>query len=71
MTLECSFKLEESEVLYSIKLYKGREEFLHFVPALHPPYKVFSTKGVTVSWLVVSMFTRVFKSERILLTTFL
>ena len=31
-------------------LLQGREEFLHFVPALYPPYKVFSTKGVTVSW---------------------
>lgn len=47
--LDCSFKLE-SESLYSIKLYKGRQEFLHFVPALYPPYKVFSTRGVTVSW---------------------
>jgi len=47
--LECSFKLE-NETLYSIKLYKGREEFLHFVPAFTPPYKVFSTKGVNISW---------------------
>lgn len=50
MTLSCSFKLEEAESLYSIKLYKGREEFLHFVPALQPPYKVFNTKGVRVAW---------------------
>ena len=50
VTLSCSFKLEEAESLYSIKLYKGREEFLHFVPALHPPYKVFNTKGVRVAW---------------------
>ena len=56
VTMECSFKLEESESLYSIKLYKGREEFLHFVPAFHPPYKVFSTKGVRVSWSVNKSF---------------
>eukprot|EP00090_Calanus_glacialis_P017519 TRINITY_DN27267_c0_g1_i1.p1 TRINITY_DN27267_c0_g1~~TRINITY_DN27267_c0_g1_i1.p1 ORF type:complete len:311 (-),score=17.10 TRINITY_DN27267_c0_g1_i1:434-1366(-) len=49
VVLECSFKLE-NESLYSIKLYKGREEFLHFVPAFSPPYKVFATKGVNVSW---------------------
>jgi len=49
VVLECSFKLE-NESLYSIKLYKGREEFLHFVPAFTPPYKVFATKGVNVSW---------------------
>lgn len=55
VTMECSFKLEESESLYSIKLYKGREEFLHFVPAFHPPYKVFSTKGVRVSWTNISL----------------
>lgn len=55
VTLECSFKLEESESLYSIKLYKGREEFLHFVPAFSPPYKVFSTKGVRVSWTNISL----------------
>jgi len=55
VTLECSFKLESAESLYSIKLYKGREEFLHFVPALHPPYKVFSSKGVMVSWTNVTL----------------
>lgn len=55
VTLSCSFKLEEAESLYSIKLYKGREEFLHFVPALHPPYKVFNTKGVRVAWTNVSL----------------
>jgi len=49
VVLECSFKLE-NESLYSIKLYKGREEFLHFVPAFSPPYKVFATKGVSASW---------------------
>merc|ERR1719323_2178381 len=46
----CSFKLQDEEMLYSIKLYKGRQEFLHFVPAFKPPYKVFSTKGVSVLW---------------------
>jgi len=46
----CSFKLQDEETLYSIKLYKGRQEFLHFVPAFKPPYKVFSTKGVSVLW---------------------
>ena len=30
--------------------YQGRQEFLHFVPAFKPPYKVFSTKGVSVLW---------------------
>jgi len=49
VVIECSFKLE-NETLYSIKLYKGREEFLHFVPAFTPPYKVFNTKGVNISW---------------------
>jgi len=48
--LTCSFKLQDEETLYSNKLYKGRQEFLHFVPAFKPPYKVFSTKGVSVLW---------------------
>jgi len=48
--LTCSFKLQDEETLYSIKLYKGRQEFLHFIPAFKPPYKVFATKGVSVIW---------------------
>lgn len=48
--LTCSFKLQDEETLYSIKLYKGRQEFLHFIPAFKPPYKVFATKGVSVVW---------------------
>ena len=47
--LDCSFNLE-AESLYSIKLYKGREEFLHFVPEFAPPYKVFNTKGININW---------------------
>ncbi|XP_023334267.1 uncharacterized protein LOC111705820 [Eurytemora carolleeae] len=47
VTMDCKFNLE-NESLYSVKLYKGSKEFLHFIPEFSPPYSVYNVKGVDV-----------------------
>ena len=44
-SLSLSFQGEE---LYTVKLYKGRHEFLQLVPSKTPPLKTFPLKGVNV-----------------------
>ena len=50
--LNCSFHLQ-GEDLYAIKLYKGRNEFVQFVPDRQTPLKIFPLKGVHIT---VSLF---------------
>jgi hypothetical protein len=38
----------QGEDLYAIKLYKGRNEFLQFVPDRPTPLKIFPLKGVHI-----------------------
>lgn len=46
-TLLCSYDLE-GDPLYTVKWYKGREEFFRYVPKEHPHTRVFALPGVFV-----------------------
>ncbi|CAN7937717.1 unnamed protein product, partial [Ixodes hexagonus] len=46
--LQCRFKLGNDE-LYSVKWYKGTQEFYRYVPSDFPPKNVFRLRGVTVN----------------------
>lgn len=45
--LECHYDLD-GEALYSVKWYKGGNEFYRYVPRDMPPAQIFSLVGVTV-----------------------
>ncbi|XP_054268757.1 uncharacterized protein LOC128990421 [Macrosteles quadrilineatus] len=46
-TLLCRYDLE-GDLLYTIKWYKGRDEFFRYVPKEHPHTRVFPLPGVIV-----------------------
>ncbi|XP_073993481.1 cell adhesion molecule 2-like [Rhodnius prolixus] len=46
-TLQCNYDLEGEE-LYTVKWYKGREEFFRYVPKEHPHTRIFPLPGVNV-----------------------
>lgn len=46
-TLLCCYDLE-GDPLYTVKWYKGREEFFRYVPKEHPHTRVFALPGVFV-----------------------
>jgi hypothetical protein len=48
VTLECSYVLEGDEELYTVKWYKGRQEFFRYVPKELPHTRVFPLPGVNV-----------------------
>lgn len=45
--LKCDYDLEK-EMLYTIKWYRGEEEFYRFVPKESPPTRVFPLQGIHV-----------------------
>jgi len=45
--LRCDYDLEGAS-LYSLKWYRGDEEFYRYVPKEDPPTRVFALAGVTV-----------------------
>ena len=45
---ECEHPSPQGEQLYTVKLYKGRHEFLQLVPSKETPLKTFPLKGVNV-----------------------
>lgn len=45
--LECNFDLED-DLLYSVKWYRGENEFFRYVPADSHPMQIFDLPGVTV-----------------------
>ena len=45
--LNCSYHLQGEE-LYTINLYKGRHEFLQYMPEMVPPLKQFHRKGINI-----------------------
>lgn len=47
VTFICSYDLEEDD-LYSVKWYKGRQEFFRYVPKEHPHTKEFPVQGINV-----------------------
>ena len=47
VTLRCTYDLE-NESLYTVKWYKGRQEFFRYVPKELPNTKVFPLPGVNV-----------------------
>jgi len=47
VTLQCSYDLEGDE-LYTVKWYKGRQEFFRYVPKELPHTRVFPLPGVNV-----------------------
>ncbi|VVC92834.1 unnamed protein product, partial [Leptidea sinapis] len=48
VTLECTWQLEEEEALYSVKWYRGREEFYRYIPKELPHTRVFPLPGIEV-----------------------
>ena len=55
ITLNCTFHLQGEE-LYTINLYKGRHEFLQYVPEMKPPLKQFHLKGLNIQVTVLCIF---------------
>ncbi|CAH1112906.1 unnamed protein product [Psylliodes chrysocephalus] len=47
-TLHCSYDLENDDVLYSVKWYRGRYEFYRYIPSELPIIKTFPFKGINV-----------------------
>ncbi len=45
---KCEHLSSQGEQLYTVKLYKGRHEFLQLVPSKETPLKTFPLKGVNV-----------------------
>lgn len=54
-TLQCNYDLEGEE-LYTVKWYKGREEFFRYVPKEHPHTRIFPLPGVNVDVSNFSFF---------------
>ncbi|CAH2075229.1 unnamed protein product, partial [Iphiclides podalirius] len=48
VTLECSWQLEDEETLYSVKWYRGKEEFYRYIPKELPHTRVFPLPGIEV-----------------------
>ncbi|CAH2107444.1 unnamed protein product [Euphydryas editha] len=48
VTLECTWQLEDEETLYSVKWYRGREEFYRYIPKELPHTRVFPLPGIEV-----------------------
>ncbi|XP_014363518.2 uncharacterized protein LOC106714909 [Papilio machaon] len=48
VTLECSWQLEDEEALYSVKWYRGKEEFYRYIPKELPHTRVFPLPGIEV-----------------------
>lgn len=48
VSLECSWQLEDEEALYSVKWYRGREEFYRYIPKELPHTRVFPLPGIEV-----------------------
>jgi hypothetical protein len=59
VTLQCSYDLE-GDPLYTVKWYKGRQEFFRYVPKELPHTRVFPLPGVNVD---VSTNTGLFKKK--------
>ncbi|KAK8734788.1 hypothetical protein OTU49_005649, partial [Cherax quadricarinatus] len=45
--LECNFD-QEGDVLYSVKWYRGQNEFFRYIPADTPKMQIFDLPGITV-----------------------
>ncbi|XP_077287199.1 uncharacterized protein LOC143911969 [Arctopsyche grandis] len=46
--LQCKYRLEPGESLYSVKWYKDGSEFFRYVPKDEPPAQIFETPGVDI-----------------------
>lgn len=53
VTLRCTYNLEGDD-LYSVKWYKGRQEFFRYVAKEDPPIKVFPLPGMDVDVSVIT-----------------
>lgn len=47
LNISCEYDLER-ELLYSVKFYRGDQEFYRFIPKESPPTKVFPLEGINV-----------------------
>lgn len=56
VTLQCNYDLE-GETLYTVKWYKGSNEFYRFIPKEHPNSKVFPRPGINVDVSVPFAFS--------------
>ena len=57
ISLSCTYHLQ-GEPLYTVKLYKGRHEFLQLVPENDPPLKTFPRKGLNIKVRATSKRSR-------------
>ncbi|XP_049865779.1 uncharacterized protein LOC126366633 [Pectinophora gossypiella] len=46
--LGCTWKLEGNETLYSVKWYRGRQEFFSYLPKEYPFTRIFAVPGIDV-----------------------
>ncbi|CAH1987620.1 unnamed protein product [Acanthoscelides obtectus] len=61
VTLRCEYDLEEV-ALYSIKWYRGDEEFYRYIPKESPPFRAFPVNHVNVDVSMYIQFTRMYGS---------
>ncbi|GBP37667.1 hypothetical protein EVAR_23715_1 [Eumeta japonica] len=48
VTLGCSWTLDDNETLYSVKWYRGRQEFFSYLPKEFPETRIFAQPGIEV-----------------------
>ncbi|CAG9785251.1 unnamed protein product [Diatraea saccharalis] len=48
--LGCKWALEGNETLYSVKWYRGRQEFFSYLPKEYPFTRIFAQPGIDVDW---------------------
>ncbi|KAI8428720.1 hypothetical protein MSG28_007418 [Choristoneura fumiferana] len=50
--LGCKWTLEGNETLYSVKWYRGRQEFFSYLPKEYPFTRIFAQPGIDVDGLM-------------------
>ncbi|XP_026328948.1 uncharacterized protein LOC113236936 [Hyposmocoma kahamanoa] len=48
VSLGCTFQLEGNETLYSVKWYRGRQEFFSYLPKEYPTTRIFAVPGIDI-----------------------
>ncbi|KAF9802558.1 hypothetical protein SFRURICE_013745, partial [Spodoptera frugiperda] len=56
--LGCKWTLEGNETLYSVKWYRGRQEFFSYLPKEYPFTRIFAQPGIDVDVIAVRQSPR-------------
>lgn len=65
--LECNYDLE-GDVLYSVKWYRGFNEFFRFVPGEKNPMDVFELPGVVVDVSILNLYDKTLTVAQMILS---